>query len=606
MAMLRTSGSDAARTEVLDLPTPRHPIRPHAAIIAAAAALWIVSLPFIDLDALTDVGLISVLPPTFFAALALLTAGFAWALTAPFRRGVLPAYVLALVVGLHAVVPVLYDVPKYSYVYKHIAVIEFIAQAGTTYRNIDIYNNWPGFFAANASLSTALGVDPSTYANLALPFFMVLHVLAVRFVARGLTSDARRVAVTMWVFVLGAWLAPTYLAPQSLAYVMALTVFGIVLRSLPGRRSLYVPDSSLGGAPDGFSRPAAVAVVLAMAGAIVVSHQLTPFFLVIGLLVLRRAGLGGSWWLPALVTLGTAVQVAVSYRYVADHQTLFSFDVFQNVQGAQDEVPTPGSAGHQLVAMVARSLSGLLLLLALLGWWRVGRKLGETWVLVLALAPAGLLLVQGYGGEGIYRIYVFMSCWLAFLASGLLARVPRGRGRAAWSRYALAAGSFVAVIALVVSGFGLDRSDHIRPQEVAASRWFEAATPAGSIITFLSNAYPSPATERYSQHFTGDGRWGGEVLADRRFAGRELTAQDIPAVADSLLGIADPGQPVYLAIGPSQEAFASGYGQAPPGAVLRFGELLATDSRFRVVFRDQDAYILQVLRPGESRPGESR
>jgi len=604
MATLHTSdpSHDTARTEVLDGPTPRHPIRPHVAIVAVAAALWISSLPLIDLDALTDVGMISVLPPTFYAALGLLTAGFAWALTAPFRRGVLPAYVLALVVCLQAVVPVLYEVPKYSYVYKHIAVIEFIAQAGTTYRNIDIYNNWPGFFAANASLSTVLGVDPSTYANLALPFFMVLHVLAVRFVARGLTSDARRVAVTMWVFVLGAWLAPTYLAPQSLAYVMALIVFGIVLRSLPGRRSLYVPDSSLDGAADGFTRRVAVVVVLAMAVAIVVSHQLTPFFLVIGLLVLRRAGLGGYWWLPVLVTVATAVQVAVSYGYVADHQTLFSFDVFQNVQGAQDEVPTPGSVGHQQVAMVARALSGVLLLSALLGWWRVGRRLGETWVLVLALAPGGLLLVQGYGGEGIYRIYVFMCCWLAFLASGLLARVrqERGWGRAAWPRYAVAAGSFVAVLALVVSSFGLDRSDHIRPQEVAASRWFEAATPAGSIITFLSNAYPSPTTERYSQHFTGDGRWGGEVLADRRFAGRELTARDIPAVADSLLGIADPGQPVYLAIGPSQEAFASGYGQAPPGAVQRFGELLATDSRFRVVFRDQDAAILQVL-PGESR-----
>ena len=208
------------------------------------------------------------------------------------------------------------------------------------------------------------------------------------------------------------------------------------------------------------------------------------------------------------------------------------------------------------------------------------------------------MLVQGYGGEGIYRIYVFMCCWLAILAAGLLVRVRQQHG---WPRYALAAGSLVAMLAVIVSSFGLDRSDHIRPQEVAAATWFENSTPRGSIIAFLSKAYPSPVTARYSEHFTGDGKWGGEVMSDERFAGRALTAQDIPAVAESLIDIADPGQPVYLALGPSQEAFASSYGIAPPGATQHLSDLLVGDGHFRVVFRDQDAYILQVLPPDPSR-----
>ena len=119
---------------------------------------------------------------------------------------------------------------------------------------------------------------------------MIGNVLAVRFVARGLTSDPRRVAATMWVFLLGAWLAPTYLAPQSMAYLLALTVFGLVLRCFPRQRSLYLPDSSLdrSAVPDlSFPRPVAALVLVALAGAIVVSHQLTPFFLVVGLLVIR-------------------------------------------------------------------------------------------------------------------------------------------------------------------------------------------------------------------------------------------------------------------------------------------------------------------------------
>ena len=139
----------------------RHPVPVHAAVIAVAAVLWLVSLPLIDPSELSDIGLISVLPPTYFVGLGLLAAGFAWAFTASYRRGVLPAYVLALAVFLHGLAPALYSVPKYAYVYKHVAVIDFIAGAGAVYRNIDIYHNWPGFFAACASLSTVLGVDPA-------------------------------------------------------------------------------------------------------------------------------------------------------------------------------------------------------------------------------------------------------------------------------------------------------------------------------------------------------------------------------------------------------------------------------------------------------------
>ena len=56
----------------------------------------------------------------------------------------LPAYVFALAVFLHGLAPALYSVPKYAYVYKHIAVIDFIAGAGAVYRNIDIYQQLAG------------------------------------------------------------------------------------------------------------------------------------------------------------------------------------------------------------------------------------------------------------------------------------------------------------------------------------------------------------------------------------------------------------------------------------------------------------------------------
>lgn len=581
-------------------------VRHHVLVLAIALALWISSLYQINLASLTDIGLVSVLPATFYVAIGLLAIGFSVAFTSLPRPWLLEIYVVALVVFLHAIVPILYAVPKYAYVYKHIAVIRFIEQFGSTYRNIDIYQNWPGFFAGNAILSKVTGIDAASYANIALPFFMVCNILAVRFLARGLTDDRRRVAATMWIFVLGSWLAPAYLAPQTMAYVMTLTTLGIVVRYLPGLRaserqvnwfpgrgsSIHEPRPvELQGA---WPRVAAASVVLALSAAIVVSHQLTPFFLIVSLVIIKLARRGGSWWLPILITIITMAQIAASYHYIAAHQVLFSFNPFGNLQGAQRRYPTAGSEEHVFISQVARGLSLAFLVFALLAWWRIGRRRGETWILLLAFAPGLLVLVQAYGGEGIYRIYAFMCFWLSFLASGLLVRLNKTNR---WKPHVLSVGSFIAIIALIISYFGLDRADFIPPQEVAASRWFENSTPSGSIITYLSSDYPSPTTARYSEHFTGDGNWGGEVMSNDRFAGRALTERDIPDVAKSLLDIARPGQQVYLALGPSSEAYAEGYGFAPAGSLQRFGDILVKDNRFRVVFRDQDAYILQVLRP---------
>ena len=41
----------------------------------------------------------------------------------------------------------------------------------------------------------------------------------------------------------------------------------------------------------------------------------------------------------------TVLQVTASSDYLSQHQTLFSFDLFSNVQGAQSASPTAGTAG---------------------------------------------------------------------------------------------------------------------------------------------------------------------------------------------------------------------------------------------------------------------
>ena len=65
---------------------------------------------------------------------------------------------LALIVVIHATTAILYDEPRYAWTYPHLGVINLIAATGQANRDIDIYNNWPSFFAFNAWLTQGRGL----------------------------------------------------------------------------------------------------------------------------------------------------------------------------------------------------------------------------------------------------------------------------------------------------------------------------------------------------------------------------------------------------------------------------------------------------------------
>ena len=97
------------------------------ALIPVAAALWALSLRHVHLDRMTSLGLISVLPITYWAALAVLTVGFALALADRRIRTIwLLAYVAALIVVLHGTPAVLYPALRYSWAWTHVSIVSYL------------------------------------------------------------------------------------------------------------------------------------------------------------------------------------------------------------------------------------------------------------------------------------------------------------------------------------------------------------------------------------------------------------------------------------------------------------------------------------------------
>ncbi len=196
---------------------------------------WAMSLAGADLGRMAGIGLLDALPPAYFLGFALLLGGFVAAVSRPVvSPGLLSCVRTGAIVVLHGTTPLLYDQPRYAWTFTHLGVINLIAETGGVDRHVDIYNNWPGFFALNAWLSRVTGVAPATYAEWAQVFFNLANVAAVRFALRGVTGDERLLWTAAWLFVLGNWIGQDYLAPQAFAFVLAVVMWGWPPDPAPG------------------------------------------------------------------------------------------------------------------------------------------------------------------------------------------------------------------------------------------------------------------------------------------------------------------------------------------------------------------------------------
>ncbi|HVG75551.1 MAG TPA: glycosyltransferase, partial [Thermoleophilaceae bacterium] len=430
----------------------------HAAVLGLALLCWAVSVARTDVSHIAGLGLLDALPVTYYVAIGLLILGFLDAATrsAPATR-LLALYVVALIVVIHGTAPLLYDAPRYSWTYKHLGVIELIGSTGRVDRNIDIYNNWPAFFAANAWFSHVVGLRPIAYAEWAQVFFGVANVAALRFALRSLTDDETVLWTAAALFVLGNWVGQDYLAPQAFSFLLSLVIVGLCLRRVPNARAAAVAG--------------AVCFI-----AVVTSHQLSPVMLIASLalvwLVTRRVPL----WVVAAMLAVEGWWLALASPFITRHFNLFDVGSAGGAAGARDlGAALPGAFLRTYAPAVVILTMGAL---AVAGGLRMMRRRQSVDVpACLVVAPLLVAVLQRYGGEGAYRAYLFALPWLAFFAASACLRLPRRRGRLRMSRrpLALAAGALSA--SMLFAYFGYELANHISPAEVHAQQWYERHAP---------------------------------------------------------------------------------------------------------------------------------
>lgn len=539
-------------------------------------------------------GLIEALPPLYYVSIVLLTASFFTELFSTAHRpsgAVLATHVVGMVVLLHGAPGFLESEPRFATAWLHAGFTGQILDHGVSRPKVDARFDWPGFFGAAAAAAGSGGLRSALPLLRWAPVFMVLLYLPSLYViGRHLTRSAVTAWLGIWMFLLVNWVGQDYFAPQSVGLVLYLALVAILVTFFRQGRHLPIgPGVSrwrdrlpLDGSPDIATGPrlrvALVVLLVLAAGALAMSHQLSPIALVIGSAALVLAGRSRLLAYPvvaAVLTVGW-ISVGATAYWVGHKDALFgSFGDVQSVFSHSVGERLAGSAIHQQVVHIRLGYTvgvWVLTAAALVLLW-VRRRPPVT-LTALATAPF-LMVVQDYGTEGLLRVFLFSAPFATLVVVQAVVELARDHGR-----FVLGAVAIALVPLFVLTRYGNESFEQVRPAEVQAMRTVFRIAPPGSDLV-------SPTSQiawRFAHAADFDFKRPHDRVGFRRAD---------PAAVRVLRATSAPAVPTYLIVTTSQIQYAVQALGEPPDWFDRVRALLTPENGYRLVYRNADAEVYQ-------------
>ena len=415
------------------------PLAASVSVSLLGIGAWILGVTDLRPSGIGLYGLLASADLWFVLGFALLAAGFLLELRASARNWVLGLQLVALIVAIHASVPIIFKAPEYAWVYKHVGIISAFSTYGHITDPTNIYQQWPALFAGVGAISSLAHVPALSFAAWAPLAFELADALLLVAIFRLITPE-RRVA---WLAILlyeglVSWVGQDYLSPQAFSYLLWLAMVLIILRwlrgtpAVTGGRLARLRAPVFAGLPapqqtTKIMRAVAVALLAVIYFAIVAAHQLTPYLALAGVGALAVLDLVRPRWLWALLAV-------IALGYLAPHYGLISqnfgglFSGGTPIENASGAHGTYHPGAEATTALIVRALAAAMWLGALASLAIRRKALGRVILpAALAFSPFVVLFVQSYGGEAIYRVFLFSAPWCAILiASALLElRFPR-------------------------------------------------------------------------------------------------------------------------------------------------------------------------------------
>jgi hypothetical protein len=451
---------------------------------AAGLVLWVVAVRQADFLRMGSLGLVTVLGWPYFVGLGFVVAGTALELLrTPLRANRLIVLIIVLVVFLYGTACAVEPVAALGDSWLHAGFVQYVFQHGHALNNYDARFSWPGGFSLGAVLVAFAGQSNALDFLRWFPLVVELLYLAPLVVIARSSGVGRRAAwLGVALFYATNWIYQDYFSPQALNYLFFLVVLATVLATWEPRARLRtaavreglrerVADTRasitrlrLGGHEATAVRGSRTTLgllgllgLLCLASAI--SHQLTPFALILALvacLLTRRLARPELIVVAALVAVGW-LSLGASNYWIGHLSDIFgSIGHLSSTFGSNVTSRVTGSASHRLV--VDARILAIIALYLLAGVGILRRSPNSRSLEVLAGAPFLLLVVQDYGGEGLLRAVLFSLPFTCLLAASAILPNRTGPIRPLLARNRLGEHGRTALrwtVAVVVVGFCL-------------------------------------------------------------------------------------------------------------------------------------------------------
>jgi hypothetical protein len=533
-------------------------------VLASCLVAFVHGATTIPTAPVTEWGLLAGAAPTYALSILLAAAGFAIAVRqANFHAAVTATILMIVVQRLPRSIST--DAPMYAWTYKHLGVVDYIENTHSVARGADIYNSWPGMFGVTAWFAELTGVSAMSIAHWFTPFFHLAIALVMYAVARAWRVAPLGALTASFLLITLNWVEQDYFAPQAIAMVFAAAIFVLVGLSR--------------------DRPVGLWVLMILFSAITVTHQLTPYWilLVIGVLVISRKM--KPWWIlfPLIGVLGG--YLLLNFQEVSGF-TLFSFDLSKNTSSA---VVTVGTLGQQYTGVAIRilmagiwGLAGLILVVRMF-------KRKPFWALgVLALSSVLILGGAGYEGEVIYRVclYSLIGCSIV-IAPALVAMLRGGR-----HLFSIGFAGLLLATALSAQAYTGSWFANLMPRDQVYG-YMRMEDLDGDVPAYIISAAPSSPMRlswRYVEYVRFDPKFDDTMIYITGQLGSNFaSAADYDKVMDAVIARSD--ETFYLVFSDQMQIYSWYFGYLPPEALPNLEAQVKSDPRWTPAYVGQGITI---------------
>ena len=593
------------------------PLRPHLigiSLLVFALLFWVRAIPFINQADLSDFGIVSTLPYTYWISLALLTCGFGYSIqNQHIGSPVKFTYLIILVLLLHGTPSYVYESMRYPWAWKHLGIVDYIQRhhaVDLTAPFLSVYHNWPGLFIVTAVVADTLhlkSVEIADWVKYTPPLLTFLYAVTLIPLYRRMTNDNRVVYAAIWFFVTGNWVGQEYFSPQGFCFLLFLIVIAICIGPL---RNVTPADPRSGSfvatiqerfaallirAPE-FSRGIATqlqssvynVIVFLLVMAITATHQLTPIALIFTLAALAAVGRISIWYCIFAIFAEMAWLLYFAAPFVeiklADQLRTFG----EGISAASQNLVTISNMnrGQQWVVIIGRSIAFAIGLFAIIGVMRrlsLGFRDGVAIALLLSAFP---LFLTRYEGEILFRVYLFASPFLAFfVAMAFFPNLPKG---ATWiTTFTFGISAYLAATAFLFANNGKDLQYAFAKDEVETVNWLFVNAPPHSLLVDVARNYPT--------QFVNYENFDYVTISEESAAQQQRILDDPALVLEGWLSDTK-WNASYVIITKSQKAFVDAQHVMRPGSLEKIEAALLESPKFVLIKASENAKVFSLVR----------